>query len=113
MTFVYFTRKSGNLNILGSYDTQMSEPGPQWPSCFLSPCPEFIDFRKTKKVNNFSQQLWQFSYFVKVFLECYSVLVEPYIVFISVPVQMYRKSYCTSSEQNFWLGKNYQKGLKK
>ena len=25
--------KPGNLNILGSYDTQVSEAGPLWPSC--------------------------------------------------------------------------------
>ena len=33
-TFAYFMPKSGNLNILGSYDTQVSERGPPWPSCF-------------------------------------------------------------------------------
>ena len=26
--------KSVNLNILGSHDTQVSEPGQSWPSCF-------------------------------------------------------------------------------
>ena len=35
MTFAYFTPKPGNLNILGSYDTQVSEPGPPWPSCYI------------------------------------------------------------------------------
>ena len=35
MTFAYFTLKSGNLNILGLYDTQVSEPGPPWPSCLM------------------------------------------------------------------------------
>ena len=27
--------KSDNLNILGSHDTQVSEPGLSWPSCLL------------------------------------------------------------------------------
>ena len=36
MNFAYFTPKSGNLNILGSYNTQVSKPGPTWPSCFES-----------------------------------------------------------------------------
>ena len=33
MTLAYFMPKSDNLNILGSHDTQVSEPGPSWPSC--------------------------------------------------------------------------------
>ena len=26
----------GNLNILGSYDIEVSEPGPPWPLCFIN-----------------------------------------------------------------------------
>ena len=33
MTLAYVMPKSDNLNILGSHDTQMSEPGTSWPSC--------------------------------------------------------------------------------
>ena len=33
MTLACFMPKSVNLNILGSHDTQVSEPGPPWPSC--------------------------------------------------------------------------------
>ena len=31
----FFVPKSGNLNMLGSYDTQVSEPGPLWSSCLF------------------------------------------------------------------------------
>ena len=29
-----FSPKSDNFNILDSYDTQVSEPGSSWPSCY-------------------------------------------------------------------------------
>ena len=43
MTFAYFTPKPGNFNILGSYDTQVSKPGPPWPSCsYFSSKSDFV-----------------------------------------------------------------------
>ena len=50
MIFAYFTPKSVNMDILGSYDTQVSEPGPPWqpgppwPSCPTSCCIAINDF---------------------------------------------------------------------
>ena len=48
MTFAYFTPKPGNLNILGSYDTLVSDSGPPWPSCLQFGIPRRPPFAVTK-----------------------------------------------------------------
>ena len=54
MTLAYFTSKSDNLNILDSRDSQESEPGSSWPSCFFSIyhslLKDFYAFKSVKQI---------------------------------------------------------------